>query len=357
MAIEHGYTVPYAAAIKARVRKPVFVAGRINQPQIAEQVLTARHADMIGMTRALIFDPEMPNKARTGRIDDIRACIGCNQACAGHMHAGYSISCIQHPEIGRELTHANKPKVSRRRRILIAGGGPAGLKAAAVAAERGHDVTLYERGRQLGGQVLLAQLLPGRAEFGGLVTNLAHEARQSGAKVVTNIAVTSDLIRAEKPDAVTLGADKGFDAADFVMECREINVIPHIAQNLSGRRSTRVRRAIRTTPPANAHGSASRRSWPGSRPSPACARPGSAASSASDGPSPSPSLPTTSSASRSCWPAHEPEAHRATPRAARDAKRRLDQLRHHRPVGKSVGVGTFFNSLLAPSYQKCVKGR
>jgi NADPH-dependent 2,4-dienoyl-CoA reductase/sulfur reductase-like enzyme len=204
MAIEHGYTVPYAAAIKAKVQKPVFVAGRINQPQIAEQVLVARHADMIGMTRALIADPEMPNKARAGHIDDIRACIGCNQACAGHMHTGYSISCIQHPETGRELTHGNKPKASRRRRILIAGGGPAGLKAAAVAAERGHDVTLYERERQLGGQVLLAQLLPGRSEFGGIITNLAHEARQHGATLVTNMAVSPDLIRTEKPDAVIL---------------------------------------------------------------------------------------------------------------------------------------------------------
>ncbi|MFO0997024.1 MAG: FAD-dependent oxidoreductase [Alphaproteobacteria bacterium] len=204
MAIEHAYTVPYAAAIKARVERPVFVAGRINQPQMAEQVLAAQQADMIGMTRALIADPEMPNKARLGRTDDIRACIGCNQACAGHMHTGYSISCIQHPETGRELTHADKPKSSRRRKILIAGGGPGGLKAAAVAAERGHNVTLYERERQLGGQVLLAQLLPGRAEFGGLVTNLAHEARRSGAKIAMQTTVSADLIRGEKPDAVIL---------------------------------------------------------------------------------------------------------------------------------------------------------
>ena len=102
MMIEHGYTAPLAETIKSITEKPIFVAGRINQPQIAEQILAAGQADMCGMTRALIADPEMPNKTKAGDTENIRACIGCNQACIGHYHLGTSISCIQYPVTGRE---------------------------------------------------------------------------------------------------------------------------------------------------------------------------------------------------------------------------------------------------------------
>lgn len=202
MAIETGYVAPYAAAVKARVSKPVLVAGRINQPQIAEQVLGSGQADMCGMTRAMICDPEMANKAREGRSADIRACIACNQACIGHFHMGYPISCIQHPETGRELQYEHRKPVARPRSVMIVGGGPGGMKAAAVAAERGHRVTLYEKAGQLGGQALLAQLLPGRAEFGGIVTNLAREMEIAGVEVTKNTEVTVTLVEAKRPDVV-----------------------------------------------------------------------------------------------------------------------------------------------------------
>ena len=204
MIINTGYVAPFAAAVKAKVKKPVFVAGRINQPQIAEQILASGQADMCGMTRAQICDPEMANKAQEGRPDDIRACIGCNQACIGHFHLGYAISCIQHPETGRELTYGSLKPAARKKKVLIAGGGPAGMKAAAVAAERGHDVTLYEASERLGGQALLAQLLPGRAEFGGIVTNLTREVELAGAKVVKRTKVDRALVEREKPDAIII---------------------------------------------------------------------------------------------------------------------------------------------------------
>ena len=204
MTIGTAYVAPYAAAVKAVVSQPVFVAGRINQPQIAEQVLASRQADMCGMTRAMIADPEMPNKAKAGRLDDIRACIACNQACIGHFHKGYSISCIQHPETGRELSYGRKTPAKPKKRVLVAGGGPAGMKAAAVLAGRGHDVTLYEVGRQVGGQVLLAQLLPHRAEFGGLATNLARECELAGVRVVKATRADRRLIEHEAPDAVVI---------------------------------------------------------------------------------------------------------------------------------------------------------
>jgi len=209
MAIETGYLAPLAAALKASVAKPVFVAGRINQPQMADRILAAGQADMCGMTRAMIADPEMPNKARAGRLDDIRTCIACNQACIGHLQAGTAISCIQYPESGREQRYGRLEPAAWPRRVLVAGGGPAGMKAAAVAAARGHQVTLYEAGPQLGGQVRVAQLIPGRAEFGGLTTNLERELELAGVVVRKATPVTRVLVEAERPDAVVIATGAG----------------------------------------------------------------------------------------------------------------------------------------------------
>lgn len=202
----NGYTAPFSHAIKQRTGMAVIATGRINQPQDAESILANGHADLCGMTRAMICDPEMGNKALTGRTDDIRACIGCNQACIGHFHAGYPISCIQNPESGREIVYGDLPMAETPRKIMVVGGGPAGMKAAAVTAARGHQVSLHERERQLGGQALLAQSLPHRAEFGGIVTNLAREMELAGVEIVTGSAVDQALIEREQPDAVIVAA-------------------------------------------------------------------------------------------------------------------------------------------------------
>ena len=206
MTMPNGYTAPLAAAAKRVVRVPVLVAGRVNQPQEAERIVASGQADAVAMTRALISDPLLPRKAAAGDLDAIRACVGCDQACIGHFHAGYPISCIQYPESGREREYGERRRVALadRRRVLVAGGGPAGLKAAAVAAERGHDVTLHEAGRRVGGQVLLAERLPGRAEFGGVVTNLAGEAARAGVRIVTGSTVDADLVASEAPDVVVV---------------------------------------------------------------------------------------------------------------------------------------------------------
>ncbi len=204
MELGRTYVAPHAAAVRAAVSKPVIVTGRTVNPIDAERVLADGHADLCGMTRALISDPEMPNKARAGRIDDIRTCIGCNQACIGHMHMGVPISCIQYPESGRELVYGGRGRATAARRVLIVGGGPAGMKAAAVAAERGHEVALYERSPALGGQVLMAATLPGRGEFGGLVANLQREVEAAGVEVRTNAEVTRELVIDRAPDVVVL---------------------------------------------------------------------------------------------------------------------------------------------------------
>lgn len=241
MAIETGYVAPYAATLKSRLSKPVFVAGRINQPQIAESILSAGQADVCGMTRAMICDPQMGNKAKQGRLDDIRACIACNQACIGHFHLGVPISCIQHPETGRELWYDFRHQVESPKKIMVIGGGPGGMKAACVAAERGHSVTLYEKSNQLGGQTLLAQLLPGRSEFGGIVTNLSHEMALAGVQVVKGVEVTTALVEKENPDAIVVatgakarwptieGADDGHVVDAWQVLQEQVNVGSSVA--------------------------------------------------------------------------------------------------------------------------------
>jgi NADPH-dependent 2,4-dienoyl-CoA reductase/sulfur reductase-like enzyme len=156
------------------------------------------------MTRALICDPDLPDKASAGLVEEIRACIGCNQACIGHFHSGYPISCIQRPETGRERLYGLVVPAKEPREVMVVGGGVGGMKAAVVAARRGHRVTLYEAARRLGGQVLLAEQLPGRAEFGGAVTNLLGEVERAGVKVVTGVEVDADVVVDAAPDVLVV---------------------------------------------------------------------------------------------------------------------------------------------------------
>ncbi|WP_211979044.1 FAD-dependent oxidoreductase [Brevibacterium sp. W7.2] len=202
MQIEPGYATSLSARVKKVTDLPVMVAGRINQPHEAESAIAEGRTDMAIMTRAMICDPDLAEKSARDAVDEIRACIGCNQACIGHFQMGVPISCIQHPETGRELTFLPRPHVRRPRRVLVIGGGPGGLKAAAVAAEQGDDVVLCEAEPHLGGAVLLAQTLPYRAEFGGAATNLSAEAARAGAELRTSTPVTQEILAEVAPDHV-----------------------------------------------------------------------------------------------------------------------------------------------------------
>jgi 2,4-dienoyl-CoA reductase-like NADH-dependent reductase (Old Yellow Enzyme family)/thioredoxin reductase len=218
MTLKTAYVVPYAARIKRQAKIPVFVTGRINQPQDAEAVIASGHADVCGMTRALICDPDMPNKTARGAPEDIRACIACNQACIGHFHKGFPISCIQNPVSGRELRFGTLPRAAHRKKVMVVGGGPAGMKAAVIAAERGHHTTLFEAERRLGGQALLAQMLPGRAEFGGIITNLERELELAGVQIRRSARVDRAAVLAAAPDVVLIATGAKPYRPDFPQE-------------------------------------------------------------------------------------------------------------------------------------------
>jgi hypothetical protein len=204
MSVAHGFVADNAASLKPAVDKPVLVAGRINQPQLAAEVIDSGKADMVGMARALITDPEFVDKVMRGRSEDIRACVGCNQACVGHRLAHFPVSCIQNPVSGRERSLGEVQPAAEARDILVIGEGPAGMKAAVVAAQPGLRVQLHERSSKPGGQVNLAEALPGRAEFGGVTTNLRHELECSGVQLLLNSELDAKAIAGIRPDHVIL---------------------------------------------------------------------------------------------------------------------------------------------------------
>jgi 2,4-dienoyl-CoA reductase-like NADH-dependent reductase (Old Yellow Enzyme family) len=242
MRFDPGYTLPLAKAIKGATNKPIFVAGRINTPHIAEEALISEAADMCGMTRAIISDPQMPQKAESGRLDEITACVGCNQACIGHMLNGQPISCIQSPETGRELTFGKLKRPAKKRKILIIGGGPAGMKAATVAASRGHRVKLIEASSMLGGQINLAERLPGRSEFGGITTNLANKLQRQNVEITLNTEVSADFVMQEAPEVVILAT--GGKSFEPLIDGRENAHVVTAWQILEGKANVGSRVAI-----------------------------------------------------------------------------------------------------------------
>ena len=181
---------------------PIVAVGRINDPLLAESLIAEGKCDIVAMARPLIADPELPNKAKEGRLDDIRPCQGDNQNCVKYMMDGQPIRCIVNATIGMEHMGwgiGGLKKAATKKKVVVVGGGPAGLEAARVAALRGHDVTLYEKAQELGGQALQAEKLPGREEMGGLVRWQKIQLPKAGVKIVLGTEVTAKMILDLKP--------------------------------------------------------------------------------------------------------------------------------------------------------------
>ena len=199
-----GYTIPLAAGIREKIKLPVFCTGRINDPVMAEKVLAAGQADMIGMCRGLICDPFLPKKAQEGRLDDIRYCIACNQGCIGRIGMNKTLGCVQNPAIGREKEwgEGTLEKAGVKKTVTVVGGGPAGMWAAKMADRRGHKVTLIDRGESLGGQVITAMKGTGRDEFGVIIRNEKSQLDKSGVTVKLGATATTEQLLADKADVV-----------------------------------------------------------------------------------------------------------------------------------------------------------
>ena len=203
MMIPPGPFVYASAEIRQLVDVPVFSAIRINDPVMANDIVGNHEADMVVMTRATICDPEMPNKAKEGRLDDIRLCVGCNEGCWERITGSMPITCAQNPESGNEgafpIIPAEVPK-----KVMVAGGGVAGMEAAIMAKKRGHDVVLFEKTNELGGALLIASKAPSRSELAQVVRFREHELQRLGVDVRLNTAVTAALVESENPDVVVV---------------------------------------------------------------------------------------------------------------------------------------------------------
>src|SRR5262245_51146571 len=200
-----GVFVPLAAAIKqAAPGIPILHASRIVEPAHADRLVAAGQIDVVGMTRALIADPDLPRKALEGRFDDIRTCVGANEGCIDRIYQGRPVTCVQNPATGREAELAEVRAAAKPKNVVVIGGGVAGLEAARMAAVRGHRVVLFEKTLELGGQVLLAARAPERAEYAGIVRFLAAQVRKLGVEVRLEVEATPAAVSAERPDAVVV---------------------------------------------------------------------------------------------------------------------------------------------------------
>ena len=213
MHIPPDYAMFIPSAIRNEVSLPVVGVGRFKDPLQADRALIDGQADLIGVVRGQIADADFAAKARAGHSEDIRLCLSCNQECVGRMGLNRWLGCIENPYTGRESilvrpTPGNGHDASEQSegaaRIVVVGGGPAGLQTALVAAQLGHQVTLLEATPRLGGQVRLAASVPNRAEFGDLIRNLSAEARRSGVEIQLETEGTVELIDTLAPDAVVV---------------------------------------------------------------------------------------------------------------------------------------------------------
>ncbi|MFI5043340.1 MAG: FAD-dependent oxidoreductase [Acidimicrobiales bacterium] len=202
-----------AAVHEANADVPVFAVHRIVDPAEAESILERGAADAVCLVRALIADPTWADKARAGRTEEIRRCVGCNQGCYGNLIEGLPVTCVTNPVVGREEELGTLTPTTAPRHVVVVGGGPAGLEAAWVAAARGHRVTLVERSEELGGKIALAAALPGRGELIDLARWRIGECRRRGVDVRCGFDADPEAVAALDPDVVVVATGAVADPA------------------------------------------------------------------------------------------------------------------------------------------------
>jgi 2,4-dienoyl-CoA reductase-like NADH-dependent reductase (Old Yellow Enzyme family)/thioredoxin reductase len=190
-----------AAHIKKAILVPVVAIAKINTPDLAEEIIGRGRADFVAMARPLVADPELPNKAVSGRLEEIRGCVYCLEDCADKGVAGIGRCCLVNPFAGHEYDWAVTP-ASVRKKVLVIGGGPAGMQAAIVADQRGHDVELWEQDRELGGQIRLAHLAPYKDEMVEALRYLRHRLATGTVEVRFGQQATAAAVVAHGPDVV-----------------------------------------------------------------------------------------------------------------------------------------------------------
>jgi 2,4-dienoyl-CoA reductase-like NADH-dependent reductase (Old Yellow Enzyme family)/thioredoxin reductase len=199
--------VDITSAVKASgVKTPIMISGKIMTPALSEQILLDGDADYICSARTLIADPFWPTKAKEGRVEDICPCI-CDDRCLEDVMIDFQpMSCTVNPMVGKEVEfHAKQPRVTKKKKVLIVGGGPGGMQAAIIAAQKGHNVTLWEKGEALGGQLILAAIPPDKQDLGNLLTYFRTQVAKTGVKVVLNKTATAAAVKKFAPDAVIVG--------------------------------------------------------------------------------------------------------------------------------------------------------
>jgi len=197
--VEEGIFVHLAHAIKSAVSIPVITVGRIRNPTMADGILRDGKADLVSMGRALIADPHMPNKAKEGKLEEINSCISCNR-CIQTLRKE-AVRCAVNPEAGNEYRFKIS-KTDRPKKVWIIGGGPGGLKAAEIAALRGHQVTIFERDRTLGGRLRLAAIPPKKDVWNDFLGYLEGRVRGLGVTLELGKEFTAGMLGVDKPDAV-----------------------------------------------------------------------------------------------------------------------------------------------------------
>jgi 2,4-dienoyl-CoA reductase-like NADH-dependent reductase (Old Yellow Enzyme family) len=233
-----GYQLPSTTQLTAVSKVPRIVVGRFRTLEEVEQVLKTGCADMVSMVRAHIADPDLVRKTLEGRVEEIRPCIACNQGCIGGLYRHGKVGCAVNPAAGFEDTLAEDliTKVGKARRVLVVGGGPAGMEAARIAALRGHIVKLIEASGLLGGMVNIAKRAPRLHSFGDIAHWLEHEVYRLGVTVQLNTYVEADDIRRESPDAliVATGSIPRMDGYQMLLPTERMLGIelPHVISSV-----------------------------------------------------------------------------------------------------------------------------